>query len=209
MTHDEQRAERAEGAEAGAEQAGADATDGDGEGAGDAEDGGGGAGDVAPAGSSKTSRLEEEGDVAADYVEELLDIADLDGDIDIEVRDGRTYVSVIAEDGDDRLQDLVGKDGKGLEALQELVRLAVLAATGHRSRLILDIAGHRQRRDSDLREIAERAVAQVKGGEGAVHLDPMGAYERKIVHDVAAEAGLLSESEGEGSRRHVVISSDD
>lgn len=155
-------------------------------------------------------RLEEEGDAAADYVEELLDIADLDGDIDIEVRDGRTYVSVVPgeDDEDDRLADLVGPDGRTLEALQELVRLAVLAATGHRSRLILDIAGHRARRDAELRRVAAEVVDRVREGAGTVHLDPMGAYERKIVHDVVAEAGLASESEGEGPRRHVVISAD-
>ena len=160
--------------------------------------------------SEAVRRLEEEGDVAADYVEELLDIADLDGDIDIEVRDGRTYVSVVPgeDDEDDRLADLVGPDGRTLEALQELVRLAVLAATGHRSRLILDIAGHRARRDAELRRVAAEVVDRVREGAGTVHLDPMGAYERKIVHDVVAEAGLASESEGEGPRRHVVISAD-
>ena len=154
-------------------------------------------------------RLEEEGDIAADYVEELLDIADLDGDIDIEVRDGRTYVSVVSEDHDERLDGLVGPDGRTLEALQELVRLAVLAATGHRSRLILDVCGHRERRNVALRTAAQAAVERVRAGEGPVHLEPMGAYERKIVHDVVADAGLTSESEGEGARRHVVISADD
>lgn len=159
--------------------------------------------------ATAAERLEEEGDVAADYVEELLDIADLDGDIDIEVRDGRTYVSVIADEDDEALQDLVGRNGTTLESLQELVRLAVLASTGHRSRLILDVAGYRTRRDAELRKIADKAVAEVKDGKGPVHLDPMGAYERKIVHDVVADAGLVSESEGEGPRRHVVISADD
>lgn len=159
--------------------------------------------------ATAAERLEEEGDVAADYVEELLDIADLDGDIDIEVRDGRTYVSVIADDGDEALQDLVGRNGKTLESLQELVRLAVLASTGHRSRLILDVCGYRARRDAELRKIADEAVAEAQAGKGPVHLDPMGAYERKIVHDVVADAGLVSESEGEGPRRHVVISADD
>lgn len=153
--------------------------------------------------------LVEEGEVAADYLEELLDLADLDGDIDIEVRNGRTYLSVVTEEeGDDGLDMLVGRDGEVLEALQELVRLAVLAATGHRSRLILDICGHRERRGADLRETAQAAVERVRAGEGPVHLEPMGAYERKIVHDVAADAGLASESEGEGARRHVVISAD-
>lgn len=155
-------------------------------------------------------RLEEEGEVAADYVEELLDIADLDGDIDIEVRDGRTYVSVVAPEGEEEtgLDGLVGRDGRTLEALQELVRLAVLTATGHRTRLILDIGGHRRRRDADLRTQAADAVARVRAGEELVRLPPMGAYERKIVHDVVAEAGLASASEGEGPRRHVVVSDD-
>ena len=138
--------------------------------------------------SEAVRRLEQEGDVAADYVEELLDIADLDGDIDIEVRDGRTYVSVVSEDHDERLDGLVGPDGRTLEALQELVRLAVLAATGHRSRLILDVCGHRERRNVALRTAAQAAVERVRAGERPVHLEPMGAYERKIVHDVVAEA---------------------
>jgi spoIIIJ-associated protein len=158
---------------------------------------------------TSTSRLEEEGDIAADYVEELLDISDIDGDIDIEVRNGRTYVSVIAEDGDERLRDLVGQDGKGLESLQELVRLAVLSATGNRSRLVLDIAGHRTERASELEVVAQEAVDTVRETGEPVHLKPMGAYERKIVHDVIAAAGLVSESEGEGPRRHVVVSAGD
>jgi spoIIIJ-associated protein len=152
------------------------------------------------------SRLEEEGDIAADYVEELLDISDLDGDIDIEIRNGRTYVSVIAEEGDDRLRGLLGKDGKGLEALQELVRLAVLSATGNRSRLVLDVAGYRTERAQELEQVAQEAIAKVRETGEPLHLRPMGAYERKIVHDVIAEGGLVSESEGEGPRRHVVVS---
>ena len=159
--------------------------------------------------SPSASRLEEEGDIAADYIEELLDISDLDGDIDIEVRNGRTYLSVIAEEGDDRLRDLVGPDGKGLEALQELARLAVLSATGNRSRLVLDIAGHRAQRAGELETLAQEAIAEVREGGQPVHLKPMGAYERKIVHDVIADAGLVSESEGEGPRRHVVVSAGD
>ncbi len=163
----------------------------------------------ASASGASASRLEEEGDIAADYVEELLDISDIDGDIDIEVRNGRTYLSVIAEDGDDRLRDLVGRDGKGLEALQELVRLAVLSATGNRSRLVLDIAGYRARRATELEAVAQDAVEEVRQTGEPVHLKPMGAYERKVVHDVIAQAGLVSESEGEGPRRHVVVSAGD
>ncbi|MGM7666957.1 protein jag [Microbacterium sp. A93] len=157
--------------------------------------------------SSTARRLEEEGDIAADYVEELLDISDLDGDIDIEVRNGRTYVSVIAEEGDDRLRDLVGRDGQGLEALQELVRLTVLSSTGVRSRLVLDVAGHRANRAKELEKVAQDAIESVRESGDPVHLAAMGAYERKVVHDVIAAAGMVSESEGEGPRRHVVVSS--
>lgn len=151
--------------------------------------------------------LVEEGEVAADYLEELLDLADLDGDIDIEVRNGRTYLSVVTEEeGDDGLDMLVGRDGEVLEALQELVRLAVLAGTEQRSRLVLDIAGHRQARAEQLRELARRAVQDVRDSGEPVHLDPLSPYERKIVHDVVAEEGMHSESEGEGPGRHIVVS---
>lgn len=165
-------------------------------------------GDSAAAEESPSSarRVEEEGDIAADYVEELLDISDLDGDIDIEVRNGRTYVSVIAEEGDDRLRDLVGRDGQGLEALQELVRLTVLSATGVRSRLVLDVAGHRAGRAKELEVVAQEAMDSVRENGEPVHLKPMGAYERKVVHDVISAAEMNSESEGEGARRHVVVS---
>ncbi|GEO95567.1 Jag family protein [Kocuria turfanensis] len=153
--------------------------------------------------------LEEEGEVAADYLEELLDTADLDGDIDIEVRDGRTYLSVVAEgDDDESLSVLVGEDAEVLEALQELVRLSVLSATGRRSRLVLDIGGYRRRRSSALQEMALAAVREAQETGERVHLEPLSAYERKIVHDVVAEQGLLSESEGEGAGRHIVVSAE-
>jgi spoIIIJ-associated protein len=154
------------------------------------------------------SRLEEEGDVAADYLEELLDIADIDGDIDIEVRNGRTYISIVAEEEAAGLENLVGKDGEVLEALQELTRLAVLSATENRSRLVLDINGYRAERAGELQKIAEDAVASVKDSGEAVALAPMSAYERKIVHDAVADLGLVSESEGEGADRHIVVSAD-
>jgi spoIIIJ-associated protein len=154
------------------------------------------------------SRLEEEGDVAADYLEELLDIADIDGDIDIEVRNGRTYISIVAEEETDSLDSLVGEDGEVLEALQELTRLSVLSATENRSRLVLDINGYRQQRAGHLQKIAEDAAATVKETGKAVALEPMSAYERKIVHDAVADLGLVSESEGEGAGRHIVVSAD-
>lgn len=150
----------------------------------------------------------DEGDIAADYLEELLDIVDLDGDLDIEVRGDRTFISIVADEGGDELDDLVGRKGEVLDALQELTRLAVLTATGHRTRLVLDVAGHREQRQSELKQQADDAVNEVKEHGNVVHLEPMSAYERKIVHDFVAEAGLVSESEGEGKRRHVVVSGD-
>lgn len=157
---------------------------------------------------SAARRLEEEGDVAADYLEELLDIADIDGDIDIEVRNGRTYISIVADEESDSLDSLVGEDGEVLEALQELTRLAVLSATENRSRLVLDINGYREERAGHLQKMAEDAAATVKESGKAVALEPMSAYERKIVHDVVADLGLVSESEGEGPGRHIVVSAD-
>lgn len=154
------------------------------------------------------NRLEEEGDVAADYLEELLDIADIDGDIDIEVRNGRTYISIVTEEESAGLESLVGRDGEVLEALQELTRLSVLSATENRSRLVLDINGYRKERAGHLQKIAEDAVAAAKETGEAVALEPMSAYERKIVHDAVADLGFVSESEGEGAGRHIVVSAD-
>ena len=146
------------------------------------------------------SRLEVEGDIAADYLEELLDIADLDGDIDTYVEGGRAQVSIVTE-GD----QLVGKNGEVLDALQELARLVVMTETDHRSRLMLDIAGHRDRRRSELTIVAKDAIAEVKQTGEAARLAPMNPFERKIIHDIVAEAGLSSESEGVEPKRRVVI----
>ena len=155
---------------------------------------------------SSLRRLEEEGEVAADYLEELLDIADIDGDIDIDVENGRASLGIVAESGADRsLRRLVGPNGEVLEALQELSRLAVQAATGERSRLMLDVGGFRAARRRTLEGVAARACQEVKQSGESVHLEPMSAFERKVVHDVVADAGLVSESEGEDPRRHVVI----
>ncbi len=145
--------------------------------------------------------LEREGDIAADFLEELLDIADLDGDLDIDVDGDRAAVEIIGGD----LSHLVGRDGEVLDALQELTRLAVYRETGHRSRLMLDVAGHRAARKATLVKIAEEAIAQVQAENEPLALDPMSPFERKVVHDAVAEAGLRSESEGAGPDRHVVI----
>lgn len=146
--------------------------------------------------------LEDEGDIAADYIEELLDIADLDGDIEIEVRAGRAYVAVTASDAGS-LRVLSKPDT--VAALQELTRIAVQAKTGEFSRLILDIGGSRDARADELRALVETAVGRIEGGAATASLPPMSSYERKIVHDLVAERGFVSESEGEGRDRHTVI----
>ncbi len=139
------------------------------------------------------------GDLAADYVEGLLDIADLDGDIDIEDDHGRT--TLVVSGGDLRL--LSAADTVG--ALQELTRLAVQARTGEFARLTLDIGGSRDQRSRELASLVNDAVTAFAAGDDRFPLEPMSSYERKLVHDLAAEHGLGSHSEGEGSGRHIVI----
>ena len=147
------------------------------------------------------ARLEQEGDVAADYLEELLDIADVDGDIDLDVEGDRAMVAVVGGD----LKHLVGHNGEVLEALQELTRLAVYRETGERSRLMLDVAGYRAQRRRDLVELTERVVEEVRESGEPARMEPMTPFERKIVHDTVAAKGLTSESEGEEPERRVVI----
>ncbi|SDY72242.1 Jag family protein [Herbiconiux ginsengi] len=149
------------------------------------------------------SRLDDEGDVAADYIEELLDICDLDGDIDIEVTDGRAYISVNAS-GESNLRVLSRTET--VAALQELTRLAVQTKTGEFSRLILDVGGSREQRQRELEKLVDGAIAGIEAGSMSAHLEPMSSYERKLVHDIVAERGFASESEGEGRDRHTVIS---
>ncbi len=149
-----------------------------------------------------TTTTPDEGELAADYLEELLDIADLDGDIEIEIKNQRTYLSVESEDSDD-LRALSKPDV--VQALQELTRLAVQQETGEFSRLILDIAGSRKKREDELAEIVDAAVAQIEGGASQAALPPMSSYERKLVHDIVSERGFHSESNGEGADRHTVI----
>jgi spoIIIJ-associated protein len=148
--------------------------------------------------------LDREGDVAADYLEALLDITDLDGDIDIDVEGNRAMVSVVEANSGD-LRHLVGNDGEVLDALQELTRLAAARETGERSRLMLDIAGHRAARRTALEGIAKEAIAEAQRTSAPVSLDPMTPFERKVVHDTVAAAGLVSESAGEEPARRVVI----
>ena len=145
--------------------------------------------------------LEQEGEVAADYIEGLLDIADFDGDIDMDVEGERALVSVVGA----TLDELVGKRGEVLEALQELTRLAVHRHTGSRTRLMLDIGGYRERRRAELTKLGEDVAAEVKQSGEPKPLAPMTPFERKIVHDAIAAAGLRSESEGEEPDRFVVV----
>ncbi|MGI5427066.1 protein jag [Streptomyces sp. CA-179760] len=159
---------------------------------------------AAAEGADTLSRLEQEGEIAADYLEGLLDIADLDGDIDMDVEADRASVSIISDSGRD-LQKLVGRDGEVLEALQELTRLAVHRETGDRSRLMLDIAGYRAQKRSELSELGAKAAAEAKSSGEAVKMQPMTPFERKVVHDAVKAAGLRSESEGEEPQRFVVV----
>ena len=156
-------------------------------------------------GQDALTRLEQEGDIAADYLEGLLDIADLDGDIDMDVEGDRAAVSIVDESGGRGLQKLVGRDGEVLEALQELTRLAVHRETGERSRLMLDIAGFRAHKRSELTKLGAQAADEAKQTGQPVKLEPITPFERKVVHDAVAAAGLRSESEGEEPQRRVVV----
>jgi spoIIIJ-associated protein len=150
---------------------------------------------------SLIARLEEEGDVAADYLEGLLDIADLDGDIEIGMENDRATLSI--EGGE--LNHLVGREGEVLDSIQELTRLAVQTATGERSRLMLDIDGFRVNKKETLAELALKIAEEVKASGESVKLAPMNAFERKVIHDTIQKTGLSSESAGEDPDRCVVV----
>lgn len=155
--------------------------------------------------SSRRSALEAEGDIAADFLEALLDICDIVGDIDVDVDGDRAAVSIVDSEDGRVPRRLVGPDGKVLEALQELTRLAVQSETGQRSRLMLDVAGHRAARRADIVEVARGVIGEVKETGNQVELEPMTAFERKIVHDEVLAAGLRSESDGVEPHRFVVV----
>ncbi len=146
--------------------------------------------------------LIHEGDIAADYLERLLDIVDYDGDIDLDVENDRAIVAIVGSN----LSALVGPRGETLDALQELTRLAVAQKTGTRSRLMLDVSGHRQARRAELSALAAETAAQVRSSGEAARLAPMNPFERKVVHDaVSGIDGVFSESEGEEPKRRVVV----
>ncbi|MFM6974473.1 MAG: protein jag [Agromyces sp.] len=148
-----------------------------------------------------TASLESEGELAADYLEELLDIADLDGDLDITVRNGRVYLAIDSSTKD--LEPLSKPDV--VAALQELTRTAAQAKTGEFSRLILDVGGSRSSREQELERLVERAAERIDAGASEAALPPMSSYERKLVHDMVSARDLVSESVGEGRDRHTVI----
>jgi spoIIIJ-associated protein len=172
-----------------------EASDGEDDGPGREDDG------TAAPGLTDVADLELEGEVAADYIEGLLDVADLDGDIDMDVEGDRALVSVVGA----TLDELVGSKGEVLEALQELTRLAVHRHTGMRTRIMIDVGGYRQRRRTELAETGRDAADEVKRTGVPKKLWAMNPFERKIVHDAVAAAGLSSESEGEEPDRRVVV----
>lgn len=160
----------------------------------------------APGTPAATADLERESDIAADYIEGLLDLLDIAGDIDMDIEGVRATVSVVPDPDDPTALDaLVGSDGEVLDALQDLARLAVSAQTGDRSRLMLDIARFRANRRAELAELTRSIVDEVRAGGEPVRLAPMTPFERKVVHDTVAAAGLVSESDGEEPHRRVVV----
>jgi spoIIIJ-associated protein len=150
---------------------------------------------------NRIQELEREADIAADYLEALLDIADLDGDIELDVEGDRALVAI--EGGE--LSSLVGEDGAVLEALQDLSRLAVQRETGERSRLMLDVAGHRATKKAALTKVGTEAAKKALSSKNPIKMDPMNAFERKVIHDAVGAAGASSESEGEEPNRYIVV----
>ena len=148
------------------------------------------------------NELEKEGEIAADFIEEFLDLADLDGDLEIEFKQERVYLTVDSE-GESNLGKV--SDPETVNAIQEITRLAVQSKTGEMSRLILDIAGSRDAKAKQLKDLVEKTLAKFEETDKEQHLKPMSSYDRKLVHDMVAEAGMVSESEGQGRDRHIVI----
>lgn len=148
------------------------------------------------------NELEKEGEIAADFIEEFLDLADLDGDLEIEFKQERVYLTVDSE-GESNLGKV--SDPETVNAIQEITRLAVQSKTGEMSRLILDIAGSRDAKANQLKDLVEKTLAKLEETDKEQHLKPMSSYDRKLIHDMVAEAGMVSESEGQGRDRHIVI----
>lgn len=151
---------------------------------------------------TKEQELEQEAEIAADFLEEFLDIADLDGDLEIELKQDRVYISINSE-GESNIGKVSVPDV--VDALQEITRMVVQAKTGEMSRLILDVGGSREIKTQQLKDLVDKHIAKLEDTDKDQHLKPMSSYDRKLVHDMVAEAGFVSESEGQGKERHVVI----
>ena len=149
-------------------------------------------------------QLNEEADIAADYLEGLLDIADYEGDIEMGVRNNRPMIQIVADDDSD-IKHLIGRDGEVVDALQQLSRLAIQQKTGERSHLIVDVDGFLKRKRQHLRDIALDAVDEVRETGDSVDLKPMNSFERKVIHDTVREEGLRSRSHGEEPHRYVTV----
>lgn len=149
-------------------------------------------------------QLNEEADIAADYLEGLLDIVDYEGDIELGVRNNRPMVQIVADDDVD-IKHLIGRHGEVVDALQQLTRLAVQQKTGERSHLIVDVDGFLKRKRQHLRDIALDAVDEARETGEPVSLKPMNSFERKVIHDVVREEGLKSRSHGEEPHRYVTV----
>jgi spoIIIJ-associated protein len=198
----EQPETQAEAPEAKAEQQPSSGTNGTDTGAATAEAPAGAGAPASAAPVTRVRELEQEGEIAADYLEELLDICDMDGDLDLDVEGDRAVVAIVGA----KLDKLVGPQGEVLDALQELTRLAVHQQTGARSRLMLDVGGHRAKRRRELTALGEEAARRVSESGRSERLAPMTPFERKVVHDaVASVEGVRSESEGDEPERRVVV----
>ena len=149
-------------------------------------------------------QLNDEADIAADYLEGLLDIVDYEGDIELGARNNRPMVQIVADDDSD-IKHLIGRHGEVVDALQQLTRLAVQQKTGERSHLIVDVDGFLKRKRQHLRDVALDAVDEVRETGEPVNLKPMNSFERKVIHDVVREEGLKSRSHGEEPHRYVTV----
>lgn len=149
-------------------------------------------------------QLNDEADIAADYLEGLLDIVDYEGDIELGVRNNRPMVQIVADDDSD-IKHLIGRHGEVVDALQQLTRLAVQQKTGERSHLIVDVDGFLKRKRQHLRDVALDAVDEVRETGEPVNLKPMNSFERKVIHDVVREEGIKSRSHGEEPHRYVTV----
>ncbi|NEG69978.1 Jag family protein [Bifidobacterium choloepi] len=149
-------------------------------------------------------QLNDEADIAADYLEGLLDIADYEGDIELGIRNGRPMIQIVADDDTD-IKHLIGRNGEVVDALQQLTRLAVQQRTGERSHLIVDVDGFLKRKRQILRDMALDAVDEARETGEPVSLKPMNSFERKVVHDVVRDEGLRSRSHGEEPHRYVTV----